>query len=62
MGCRVLAIALGLCSVALTMVTVISPYWSVTLPMTNSGAMVTVQAHRGLWKSCYAGATGSNVR
>ena len=61
MGCRLLAIALGLCAVGLTMVTVCAPYWSVTLPMTQNGQMVTVQSHRGLWKACYSGAAGTNV-
>merc|ERR1712062_305558 len=62
MGCRLLAIALGLCAVGLTMVTVCAPYWSVTLPMTQNGQMVTVQSHRGLWKACYSGAAGTNMQ
>merc|ERR1712141_76207 len=62
MGCRLLAIALGLCAVGLTMVTVCAPYWSVTLPMTQNGQMVTVQSPRGLWKACYSGAAGTNMQ
>merc|ERR1712147_72378 len=60
---RVIGIVLGLGAVILTLWSMGSPKWSVSVPQTQAGQPITFEAYRGLWKQCYgSGQSGFNTQ
>ena len=41
---------------------IVAPFWSVSLPQTDSGQILSFRFHRGLWIECTSGSNGINAQ